>query len=69
MPCTSCGSTRVEKFAAEICIHFPGRENLDKHPVFVFTQLVVCLVCGCVEQFTIPPDELRALSAKDHVAA
>ena len=69
MPCTSCGSTRVEKFAAEVCLDLPGRENLDKYPAFVFTQLAVCLACGCVAQFTVPPDQLRSLSGDSDIAA
>jgi hypothetical protein len=41
---------------------------MDKPPVFVFPQLLICLDCGAA-QFAVSPRELRLLSAKADVAA
>ena len=46
MPCKSCGSVNQSKFTAEMAIHFPGLQNIDKPVVWVFPELVVCLDCG-----------------------
>ena len=51
-------------FKAEVCIHFPGFENLDRPPVFVFPMLSVCLVCGSTE-FVIGESELQELRSPD----
>jgi hypothetical protein len=68
MQCTSCGSMSVDKFPAEICIHFAGPKNMDRPHVFVFPQLVICLDCGAA-QFVVSPPDLRLLSTKAEVAA
>jgi hypothetical protein len=60
MACKSCGSDNQQKFGAEINIHFPGREALDKPAVLVFPKLLVCLRCGFTE-FTIAETELLRL--------
>jgi hypothetical protein len=41
-------------------IHFPGLENIGKPVVWVFPELVVCVVCG-VAEFVVPEDELAEL--------
>jgi hypothetical protein len=61
MACNSCGSVKQQKFRSEIDIHFPGLNNVNKRPVVVFPELVVCLNCGKAE-FTIPRDELTLLA-------
>lgn len=48
------------QFKAEVCIHFPGFENLDRPAVFVFPLLSVCLDCGSTE-FVIGENELQKL--------
>ena len=63
MACTVCGSGQQGKFNAEIAIHFPGLQGLDKPIVWVFPQVLICLNCG-VAQFGIPEPEL-ALLAED----
>jgi hypothetical protein len=63
MACTVCGSKQQGKFNAEIAIHFPGLQGLDKPIVWVFPQLLICLNCG-LAQFGIPETEL-ALLAED----
>ena len=49
MSCRSCQSETQRTFTAEMLIHFPGREGLDKTPVWAFPKLVVCLDCGFTE--------------------
>jgi hypothetical protein len=61
MACNSCGSLKQEKFRSEIDIHFPGLKNVDKRPVVVFPELVVCLNCGKAE-FTVAEDDLNLLA-------
>ena len=55
----SCRSNR-QQFSSEICIHFPGVENLTKPAVFAFPLLSVCLECGATE-FKIGESELLEL--------
>lgn len=61
MSCKSCGSVEQKKFNAEMNLHFPGYENLDKPTVWVFSEVVVCLDCSYAE-FIVPEPELRALA-------
>jgi hypothetical protein len=58
--CKSCLSENHSEFNSEICIHFPGLENLDKPAVFTFPKIVVCFDCGHAE-FSMPENELRSL--------
>jgi hypothetical protein len=60
MRCERCGSEKVGRFGGEIAIHFPGASNIDKPPVFVFPELVVCISCGGA-QFFVSEDRLRVL--------
>jgi hypothetical protein len=50
----------AKHFDAEIAIHFPGREGLDKPLVFVHPKLTVCLNCGQVE-FLLSTEEVEQL--------
>ena len=68
MPCKSCGSNKQSKFTAEIAIHFPGLEGIDKPVVWVFPEVVVCLDCGTTE-FVVPEAQLRLLAKGDAAAA
>jgi hypothetical protein len=61
MACKSCGSNDQRGFGAEINIHLPGREALDKPAVLVFPMLLVCLHCGFTE-FIISDSELSQLA-------
>jgi hypothetical protein len=67
--CRSCSSNSQTQFGSEIMIHFSGLNNLDKPPVMVFPRIVVCLECGVVAEFTIPPTELRVLGERAVPAA
>jgi|HubBroStandDraft_6_1064221.scaffolds.fasta_scaffold106508_1 hypothetical protein len=60
MPCKSCGSDNQKRFSAEMSIHFPGLQNIEKPVVWVFPEVLVCLDCGTAE-FDVPEAELRQL--------
>ena len=59
--CGACGSAEQQaEFAAEICVHFPGAQNLSTPAVFVFPKIAVCLCCGSTK-FVTPQKELQLL--------
>ena len=60
MACKECGSATQTKLNAEMNLHFPGIEGLDKPTVWVFPEVVVCLNCGFAE-FAIQKPELRRI--------
>ena len=60
MICTKCRSADLRRFTAEVAIHFPGMEGLDKPIVWVFPKLMVCVGCGGTE-FVIPGEPLSKL--------
>ena len=60
MACVSCRSEKQAEFGAEMNIHFPGWEGLNKAGVWVFPKLTVCFDCGST-LFALPADELRLL--------
>lgn len=62
MSCKSCTSEHQVEFGAEINIHIPGREGLDKPTVWVFPKLIVCMDCGFTE-FAVPETELAGLAS------
>ena len=68
MACKSCQSVYQRNFSAEIGIHFPGLEGIEKPVVWVFPQLVVCFDCG-VTEFEIPETELRQLREQSAASA
>jgi hypothetical protein len=68
MPCLSCGSVNQKKFSAEMGIHFPGLNDIDKPVVWVFSEVVVCLDCGTAD-FPVPEAELCQLAKGDAAAA
>jgi hypothetical protein len=68
MTCKSCGLERQHEFAAEIAIHFPGLNGLEKPIVWLLPKLIVCLNCGNAE-FAVPESELRVLAGGDATAA
>jgi len=68
MTCASCGSTKEGKFIAEIAIHLPRLEDLNKPIVWVFPETFVCLDCGKA-RFVVPEAELRLLAEPDAAAA
>ena len=58
--CKSCAKENQLEFGAELIVHFPGLEGLDKPIVWVFPKLVACMNCGFTE-FAIPETELAVL--------
>jgi len=62
MRCKSCKLESQLEFGAEMNIHFPGLEALDKPVVWVFPKLLVCMDCGFTE-FAIPETELALLAS------
>ncbi len=62
MRCKSCKLERQLAFGAEMIVHFPGMEGLDKPIVWVFPKLLVCMDCGFTE-FAIPETELALLAS------
>ena len=60
MSCKRCTSDNVKDFDAELAIHFPGLEGLDKPIVWVFPKLAACLNCGFVE-FVLPEEPMEQL--------
>ncbi len=57
----TCGHNNERQFPAEINIHFPGMEGLEKPSVWAFPRLLVCLDCG-LTQFQIAETQLRQLT-------
>ena len=60
MACLSCKSEKQAEFDAEMNIHLPGLEGLDKAGVWVFPKLKVCFDCGTALS-AITETELRLL--------
>ena len=46
MACKQCSSGDQGKFNVEMNVHFPGYEGLKRPTVWVFPEVVVCLVAG-----------------------
>ena len=61
MSCKRCASDVVNEFSAELAIHFPGWEGLERPVVWAFPRLMVCLGCGLVE-FELLPEQLEQLN-------
>ena len=61
MRCKSCKPESQLEFGAEMIVHFPGLEGLDKPVVWVFPKLLVCMDCGFTE-FGIPETQLALLA-------
>jgi hypothetical protein len=62
MRCKTCKPERQLEFGAEMIVHFPGLEGLEKPIVWVFPKLLVCMDCGFTE-FAIPETELASLAS------
>jgi hypothetical protein len=63
MSCLLCASVNQAEFAAEINIHFRGRENLNNPGLLVFPKLLVCLDCGS-SRFSTSETELAQLAGR-----
>jgi hypothetical protein len=58
----------VSKFESETSIHFSRLKDINKRPVVVFAELLVCLNCGKAE-FFVPEDKLALLAKSDAAQA
>src|SRR5690242_19073083 len=59
--CKACSSQRQARIPSEFNVHYPGLSHLDRLPVLLFPELLVCLDCGFTE-FAIPRDVLDRLT-------
>ena len=64
MTCKWCGSEKQSRFIAEVAIHFPGIEGLNRPIVWVFPELFLCLNCGKAD-FTVPDNDLQTFRKAD----
>ena len=64
MACISCGAINQGRFLSDVDIHLPGLRNVEKSPVLVYPELLVCLNRGKAE-FTVPKEELVLFAASD----
>jgi hypothetical protein len=44
--CPSCSSKNQRILNAELGLHFPGLQGLDKPIVWAFPEVLICLNCG-----------------------
>jgi len=63
--CSSCSSKQYQLFNAEIAVHLPGLDGLNKPIVWVFPQMTVCMDCGAAV-FRLPERELKVLATGSH---
>jgi hypothetical protein len=66
MHCAICASDNLKAFNGELAVHFSGWAGLDKRPLLVFPDMIVCLACGLVE-FGLPVEHLWQLRNEDSV--
>lgn len=65
--CTSCRSSNLREFFAEMNIHGPGMDVMNTPSVWLFPRTLVCMDCGSAE-FTVPGPKRREIAAKDDCA-
>ena len=61
MKCKSCGSYKLNKFKAEVAVHFLELRDIRKPVAWFFPELLACLDCGLAD-FVIPKEELEQLA-------
>ena len=62
MTCLSCKSENLAEFDAEMNIHLPSPDGLEKAGVWAFPKLMVCFNCGSAV-FATAETELRLLES------
>ena len=62
MACLSCKSENLAEFDAEMNIHLPSPDGLEKAGVWAFPKLMVCFNCGSAV-FAMAETELRLLES------
>lgn len=68
MACKSCGAPNQNALSAEMAIHVPGLENLDRPAVWLFPRILVCMDCGFSE-FLVPEDKFQFLEPEENCSA
>jgi hypothetical protein len=61
MSCNKCASENQQSFKSEFVLNFHEVENLDRGPVYLCQDVMVCLDCGHAE-LTVPRKELDELA-------
>jgi hypothetical protein len=61
MPCRTCGSDNLQKFAAELSASLPNIKDIKIPPVYICQELLVCLACGFAE-LRVPTNELLLMN-------
>jgi hypothetical protein len=60
MPCQKCGSSSQRSFKSEMSIAFREPENVNRAPVYICQDILVCLDCGYIG-LGLPPAKLEQL--------
>ena len=60
MACKVCASDDQQNFPGEINVGFPGIKRVGLSPVYISTELLVCLNCGHTD-LLIPATKLERL--------
>ncbi|HWO30233.1 MAG TPA: hypothetical protein VNO32_15680 [Candidatus Acidoferrum sp.] len=60
MPCKKCASNNERSFKSEMTLAFREHENVDRTPLYVSQDILVCLDCGHIE-LTLPTAKLEQL--------
>jgi hypothetical protein len=60
MSCKRCASRNQPGFKSEMTIAFREHENVNRAPVYICQDILVCLDCGYVE-LSLPPAKLEQL--------
>jgi|HubBroStandDraft_1064217.scaffolds.fasta_scaffold746400_1 hypothetical protein len=60
MACRKCASEKYRSFKAELTAAFKEIESLNKAPVYMSQDILICLDCGHTE-LTFPPKALELL--------
>jgi hypothetical protein len=60
MSCKKCASSSQRSFKSEMSIAFREHENVNRAPVYICQDILVCLDCGYIE-LSLPPAKLEQL--------
>jgi len=60
MACKKCASANERSFKAELTAAFKEIESLNRSPVYMSQDILICLDCGHTE-LTFPPKALEQL--------
>jgi hypothetical protein len=65
--CSSCSSKNQRRFDAELALHFPGLDGLNKPIVWAFPEVLLCLDCGFAV-FALDDEPLQQLHRGDELS-